>query len=84
MESQQEYVRKVFDAYRNTPGTSGVVRRPDRLLATQLYERGVPLIAVVPPILFPAVVTSNEHYRVTSAKRRRIPYARFRVPLARR
>ena len=33
-------------AYRQTPGTSGTVRRPDRLLAAQLHERGVPLMAV--------------------------------------
>jgi len=29
-----------------TPGTSGVVRRPDRVLAAQYYERGVSLEAV--------------------------------------
>lgn len=44
--SREEYVRKVLDAYRQTPGTAGTIRRPDRLLATQLYERGVPLLAV--------------------------------------
>ena len=43
---QQEYVRLLLQAYRATPGTTGVVRRPDRLLAGQLYQRGVPLIAV--------------------------------------
>ena len=46
MEEQQEYVRKVLDAYRDTPGTTGVVRRPDRVLAAQLHDRGVPLMAV--------------------------------------
>ena len=46
MEEQQEYVRKVLDAYRNTPGTTGIVRRPDRVLAAQLHHRGVPLMAV--------------------------------------
>jgi hypothetical protein len=46
VESRQEYVRKLLDAYCKTPGTTGTVRSPDRLLATQLYERGVPLIAV--------------------------------------
>ena len=44
--SQQEYVRKILDAYRQTPGTAGTIRRPDRLLAAQLYCRGVPLVAV--------------------------------------
>jgi hypothetical protein len=39
--SQEEYVRQVLEAYRKTPGTIGTVRRADRLLATQLYERGI-------------------------------------------
>jgi hypothetical protein len=43
---QHEYVRRLLDAYRATPGTCGAVRRPDRLLAIQLHERGVPLEAV--------------------------------------
>ena len=43
---QEEYVRQVLDAYRKTPGTIGTVRRPDRLLAAQLYQRGVPLATV--------------------------------------
>ena len=41
--SQQEYVRRILHAYRNTPGTSGAIRRPDRTLAAELYQRGVPL-----------------------------------------
>jgi hypothetical protein len=43
---QHEYVRRLLEAYRATPGTCGAVRRPDRLLAIQLHERGVPLGAV--------------------------------------
>jgi hypothetical protein len=42
----REYVRHVLEAYCTTPGTAGVVRRADRLLAAQLHERGVPLEAV--------------------------------------
>ena len=38
---QQDYVRRVLDAYRSTPGTAGTIRRPDRMLAEQLYRRGV-------------------------------------------
>lgn len=45
MDSAQ-YVRRVLDAYRATPGTCGVVRKPDRALALQLFVRGVPLAAV--------------------------------------
>ena len=44
--NQDEYVRQVLDAYRKTPGTTGTVRRPDRLLAAQLHQRGVPLAVV--------------------------------------
>jgi hypothetical protein len=43
---QRDYVRRLLEAYRATPGTSGAVRRPDRVLAAQLYARGVPLEAV--------------------------------------
>jgi hypothetical protein len=41
--SQEEYVRRVLEAYRKTPGTMGTVRRPDRVLAAQLYQRGIPV-----------------------------------------
>ena len=43
---QRDYVRRLLESYRATPGTCGAVRRPDRLLAIQLHERGVPLDAV--------------------------------------
>ena len=39
--SQEECVRQVLDAYRKTPGTMGTVRRADRTLAAQLYQRGL-------------------------------------------
>jgi hypothetical protein len=39
--SQEEYVGQVLEAYRKTPGTLGTVRRADRLLAAQLYQRGL-------------------------------------------
>jgi hypothetical protein len=42
----RDYVRRLLEGYRATPGTSGAVRRADRLLAAQLHERGVPLEAV--------------------------------------
>ena len=38
---QEEYIRQVLEAYRKTPGTMGIVRRPDRVLAMQLFLRGV-------------------------------------------
>ena len=43
---QRDYVRRLLDAYRATPGTCGAVRRTDRVLAAQLHQRGVPLEAV--------------------------------------
>lgn len=43
---QRYYVHQVLDAYRTTPGTSGMVRRPDRVFAARLHERGVPLETV--------------------------------------
>jgi hypothetical protein len=41
--NRDEYIQRVLNAYLVTPGTTGVIRRPDRLLAEQLYGRGVPL-----------------------------------------
>ena len=43
---QEEYIRQVLEAYRQTPGTMGTIRRPDRMLAVQLYQRGVPVRVV--------------------------------------
>jgi hypothetical protein len=39
--SQEEYVRQVLEAYRKTPGTMGTVQHADRMLAAQLYQRGL-------------------------------------------
>ena len=44
--SPEEYFRQVLEAYRKTPGTMGTVRRADRMLAAQLYQRGV-AVAVI-------------------------------------
>ncbi len=41
-----EYVRRVLNAYRATPGACGVVRKPDRAFALALHTRGVPVEAV--------------------------------------
>jgi hypothetical protein len=43
---QPDYVRRLLHAYRTTPGTCAAVRPPDRLLAAQLHQRGVPLEVV--------------------------------------
>jgi hypothetical protein len=38
---QEEYIRRVLEGYRKTPGTMGTVRRPDRVLVAQLHQRGI-------------------------------------------
>ena len=52
---REDYVRKVLEAYRNTPGTCGNLRRPDRTLAVELYQRGVPLHTVENALVLAAV-----------------------------
>lgn len=49
-----EYVRQLLAAYHQTPGTTGHIRRPDRLLANQLYQRGIPLGTVENALLLAA------------------------------
>lgn len=44
--SCEQYVQKLLEAYQHTPGTTGQVRPPDRLLAAQLQQRGIPLRTV--------------------------------------
>ncbi len=39
--SEEEYIHQVVEAYQKTPGTMGTARRADRLLAAQLYQRGL-------------------------------------------
>src|SRR5499427_3542443 len=53
--SQEEYVRQVLEAYRKTPGTMGTVRRADRLLAAQLYQRGLSLQVIENALVLAAV-----------------------------
>ena len=40
---RQLYVQRVLDLYRRAPATSGHLRRSDRKLAGELYDRTVPL-----------------------------------------
>jgi hypothetical protein len=39
----EQYVQRLLETYRNTPGTLGRIRPEDRQLAAQLYRRGIPL-----------------------------------------
>ncbi len=43
---QEEYIRHLLEAYRKTSGTMGTVRRADRMLAAQLYQRGVSVTVI--------------------------------------
>jgi hypothetical protein len=36
----------VLEAYRNTPGTCGKIRRADRELAQEFFRRGIPFLQV--------------------------------------
>ena len=40
---RQEYVRRLIEAYRKTPGTTGRAHHQDRRFAEQLFEQQVPL-----------------------------------------
>ena len=51
---QEEYIRQVLEAYRKTPGTMGTVRRADRILAAQLYQRGLSLQVIENALLLAA------------------------------
>lgn len=62
--SREEYIRKVLSAYRQTPGTAGVIRRADRLLASQWYARRVPWRAVENALVLAA---SRRLFRPTEA-----------------
>ncbi len=58
------YVARVLELYRRTPGTSGVVRRADRQLATSLYRRQVPSGLVAAALL---VATARRTLRPADA-----------------
>jgi hypothetical protein len=62
--SQQDYVRRVLDVYRHTPGTTAKVHRSDRWLAAQLYHRGVPLTVIENALL---LATARRLLRPTTA-----------------
>jgi hypothetical protein len=52
---RREYVQRLLAAYRATPGTCGVIRGPDRVVAAQLYERRVSVTAVENALALAAV-----------------------------
>lgn len=52
---RQEYVRRLIESYRKTPGTTGRIHRQDRRFAEQLYEQQVPLTVVENALLLASV-----------------------------
>jgi hypothetical protein len=62
--TKTDYIRKVMDAYRRTPGTTAAVRRNDCLLAALLYDRGVPVTAVENALI---LATSRRIFRPPDA-----------------
>ena len=63
--SQEDYIRQVLEAYRKTPGTMGMVRRADRTLAAQLYQRGLSVKVIENALLLAA---TRRMIRPTDAK----------------
>jgi len=43
---REQYTSRLLELYRQTPGTLGRVRRDDRRLAVELFDRGLPLQVV--------------------------------------
>jgi hypothetical protein len=41
--NRESYIKQALDLYRNVPGTLDRIRREDRLLAADLYARGIAL-----------------------------------------
>jgi hypothetical protein len=59
------YVERILELYRRTPGTSGGVRRADRLLAATLYDRKVPLDLIEAALL---LATARRTLRTADAQ----------------
>jgi hypothetical protein len=53
-DGRARYVRAVLALYRATPTVLGHIRRADRVLAGELYDRGVPLYLVEDALLVAA------------------------------
>ena len=58
------YVQRILDLYRRAPGTSGQVRRCDRRLLNELYDRQVPFEIVRAALI---LAVARRTFRSTSA-----------------
>jgi hypothetical protein len=66
--SQEEYIRKILEAYRKTPGTAGTIRRPDRVLAAQLHQRGVSVSMIENAFVLAAARAPDASRRFSSVR----------------
>ena len=62
--SRRLYVQRTLDLYRLAPGTTGHLRRSDRRLAGELYDRGVALEIVCAAII---LAVARRTFRAQSA-----------------
>jgi len=62
--SRRSYVHAVLSTYRSWPGATGHVRRPDRLLAGTLYDRGISFDAIRAAFV---LATARRTFRPTGA-----------------
>jgi hypothetical protein len=44
--SREEYIERILEAYRKTPGTTGFVHKADRIVASELFKRVVSLMTI--------------------------------------
>jgi hypothetical protein len=52
--TREQYVRRLLQLYRRTPGVLGRVRKADRILAGQLYDQRIPLYVVADALIVAA------------------------------
>ncbi len=53
--NRADYVRRILDEYRRTPGTTGHVRQPDRVLAQKFYQQGIAFESISNALVLAAV-----------------------------
>ena len=70
---QEEYTRQVAEAYCKTPGTTGTVRRADRMGTAQLYQRGVAVSGIENAFVLAAARRPSQVRRSRQGQARRLP-----------
>ena len=61
----RQYVKRLLELYRHTPGTLGRVRREDRRLASEFQDRGVPMSTIEAAFL---LATARRYLRAPDAR----------------